>query len=327
MEYRDFGSTGMTVSTLGFGCWEMGGGYGDIAESGVPNAVQRAIDLGVNCFDTAPAYGGGNSELVLGKALGQRRKDVLLVTKCGMGGQDRPKGRDSRRESILSSIDQSLQRLQTDYVDVFLIHWPDVNTPFDESMRALDDVVQQGKARFVGLSNFTPDQLKECMALRRVDIVQYGLNMFDRRMNKEIFPYCLEQGIGVMIFSPLASGLLTGTFTKDMAFGGNDWRAKGGMPQLQGILFAEGSFQRNVQVVDELKPIAARLGKRMPHLALRWVLSNPAVSVPLMGIRAVEEVEDNMGVLGWTLTDADIAEIDGVFAKHGVDTSPDVWVE
>jgi aryl-alcohol dehydrogenase-like predicted oxidoreductase len=305
----------------------MGGGYGDIAESGVPNAVQRAIDLGVNCFDTAPAYGGGNSELVLGKALGQRRKDVLLVTKCGMGGQDRPKGRDSRRESILSSIDQSLQRLQTDYVDVFLIHWPDVNTPFDESMRALDDVVQQGKARFVGLSNFTPDQLKECMALRRVDIVQYGLNMFDRRMNKEIFPYCLEQGIGVMIFSPLASGLLTGTFTKDMAFGGNDWRAKGGMPQLQGILFAEGSFQRNVQVVDELKPIAARLGKRMPHLALRWVLSNPAVSVPLMGIRAVEEVEDNMGVLGWTLTDADIAEIDGVFAKHGVDTSPDVWVE
>ncbi len=127
MEYRRFGPTDMTVSALGFGCWEMGGTYGDIGEAEVTAAVNRAIDLGINCFDTAPAYGGGESEILLGRALGARRKDVLVVTKCGVGYADRPKGRDSRMVSILDSVEQSLRNLGTDYLDVLLIHWPDVN--------------------------------------------------------------------------------------------------------------------------------------------------------------------------------------------------------
>jgi aryl-alcohol dehydrogenase-like predicted oxidoreductase len=122
MEYRKFGPTDMMVSVLGFGCWEMGGGYGDISESEVIAAVHRAIDLGINCFDTAAAYGRGESERILAKALGPRRKDVLVVTKCGVGYPDRPKGRDSRLVSIMASVEQSLQNLQTDYVDVLLVH-------------------------------------------------------------------------------------------------------------------------------------------------------------------------------------------------------------
>ena len=327
VEYRKFGPTDMTVSVLGFGCWEMGGTYGDIAESDVTAAVHRAMDLGINCFDTAPAYGRGESERMLGKALGPRRKDVLVVTKCGVGYSDRPKGRDSRMVSILASLEESLRNLQTDYVDVLLIHWPDVETPFDETMHALDAVVREGKARAVGVSNFTLDQIRECVATRGIDVVQYGLNLFDRRMEQEIFPYCQEQGTGVMVYGSLAFGLLTGAFSADTKFGENDWRATGGRPGWNVGVFAEEHFQRNLRVVEALKPIAESRGKKMPHLALRWVLSNPAVSVALVGTRTVREVEDNVAGLEWALSGADMQEIDEVFARYSVDTHPDIIID
>ena len=327
MEYRRFGPTDMTVSALGFGCWEMGGTYGDVTEVEVSAAVNRAIDLGINCFDTAPAYGNGESEVLLGRALGVRRKDVIVVTKCGVGYTDRPKGRDSRMTSILASVERSLQNMGTDYIDVLLIHWPDVNTPFDETMHALDRLVNDGKVRAVGVSNFTLDQIMECETTRGVDIVQYGLNMFDRRMEQEIFPYCLERGTGVMVYGPLAFGLLTGTLTADTTFGNNDWRSTGGRPGWNIGVFAEEHFQRNLQVVEELKPIAAARGKGMPHLALRWVLSNAAVSCALVGTRTVQEVEDNVAGLEWALSGADMAQIDDVFTRYGVDTHPDIVID
>ena len=327
MEYRRFGPTDITVSALGFGCWEMGGTYGDVSQSEVAAAVNRAIDLGINCFDTAPAYGRGESESLLGGALGARRKDVVVVTKCGVGYSDRQKGRDSRMVSIFASVEQSLQNLGTDYLDVLLIHWPDDNTPFDETMHALDSLVHQGKVRAVGVSNFTLDQIKECESVRGVDVVQYGLNMFDRRMEQEIFPYCQAQGTGVMVYGPLAFGLLSGAFNADTTFGKNDWRSTGGRPGWNVGVFAEEHFQRNLQVVEELKPIAEVRGKQMPHLALRWVLSNPAVSVALVGTRTVQEVEDNVAGLEWALSSSDMAQIDAVFARYGVDTHPDIVID
>ena len=317
----------MTTSVLGFGCWEMGGGYGDISEREVTDAVHRAIDLGINCFDTAPAYGRGESETMLARALGPKRKDVLVVTKCGVGYEGRPKGRDSRLVTINESVERSLQNLQTDYLDVLLVHWPDVTTPFDETMTALDNLVQQGKVRAVGLSNFTLEQIEECAETRRVDILQYGLNMFDRRVEQEISPYCLEQDAGLMVYGPLAFGLLTGAFSTDTAFGANDWRSTGGRPGWNVGVFAEENFQRNVRVVQELAPIASRRDKVMPQLALRWVLSNPAVSVALVGTRTVREVEDNMGVLDWALSAADLSEIDQVFGRYGVNTTPDIIID
>ena len=181
--------------------------------------------------------------------------------------------------------------------------------------------------RAVGVSNFTLDQIKECEATRSVDIVQYGLNMFDRRMEKEIFPYCLQHGTGVMVYGPLAFGLLSGTFTPGTTFGGNDWRSTGGRPGWNVGVFAEEHFQRNLQVVEELKPIAAARGKGMPHLALRWVLSNPAVSVALVGTRTVQEVDDNVSALEWALSGVEMGQIDEVFARYGVDTHPDIVID
>ena len=174
MEYRRSGPTDMTVSALGFGCWDMGGTYGDVTGSDLDAAVNRAIDLGINCFDTAPAYGRGESEVVLGKALGNRRQDVVVVTKCGVGYANRHKGRDSRMVSIFASVEQSLQNLGTDYIDVLLIHWPNVSTPFDETMHALDSLVHQGKVRAIGVSNFTLDQIRECEGVRSVRKFRYS---------------------------------------------------------------------------------------------------------------------------------------------------------
>ena len=322
MEYRKIGQTDITVSALGCGCWDAAGvGYGDDMTA----AVHRALDLGITCFDTAPVYNKGDSERLLGKALGPRRKDVVVVTKCGMGYENRPpKGRDSRRESILASVEESLRNLQTDYVDVLMPHWPDTNTPFEETMDTLDSLVRQGKVRAVGVSNFTLDQVKECQATRRVDVGQYVYNILDRRMEQEYFPYFQQQGIGVMVWGPLGSGILGGTYTADTEFGDRDWRGRGIREFDLGVY---AGLPRSAGIVDDLKPIAASRGKTMAQFALRWVLSNPTVSVALVGTLNVQELEENLGVMDWTLSGEDMREIDEVLAKHGVDTRPDIALE
>jgi aryl-alcohol dehydrogenase-like predicted oxidoreductase len=284
----------------------------------------------VNCFDTAEGYGMGASEQALGRALGRRRDEAVIVTKFGMNYRDMPNLRDSSRERVVASIDKSLKNLGTDWVDVYLVHWPDRLTPFEETMSALDDIVRDGKVRHVGLSNFKLDEIEACMRVRRVDVVQYGWNMFDRRMQREILPYCEDNGIGFMAYGSLCFGLLTGTFTEDMDFGSGDWRARQGKMgniKMFEALFGEDTFPRNVRAVEELKDIAARYGKSLPQLALGWAIAHRAVSTALVGCRTVAEVEDNAGAVGWSISDDDLAEIDDLFARHGIDTTPEFWIE
>ncbi len=330
MEYRPFGQTGIQISAIGIGCWEIGGGYGSIEETEFIKAVNRALDLGINCFDTAQAYDFGASERSLAKALGSRRKEAVITTKFGVGYKDAPNFRDSSRRRIMESIESSLTALNTDYVDVYMVHWPDVNTPFEETMRALDELVQQGKVRAVGISNFRLSQIEASMKVRRIDVAQYCWNMFDRRMQKEIFPYCREHTIGVMAYGSLAYGLLTGAFTEDTNFESDDWRSRRG--RMGGInlfqhLFGPEYFPKNIRVVEDLKGVAKRYGKSLPQFALRWTLSNPVVSTALVGCRNVAEVDDNVGALGWSIADADMKEIDAIFARHGVDPAPNLWLE
>ena len=166
MEYRQFGKTDLKVSAIGFGCWEIGGTYGRIDETQFRRAVQQAIDSGITCFDTAEAYGMGVSEQALAPALGGRRQEVSIVTKYGVGYDEMPGRRDSSQGRVMASIEKSLQRLQTDHVDVYLVHWPDPSTPFDETIRALDDIVRQGKARYIGLSNLMSWQAATAVMLQ-----------------------------------------------------------------------------------------------------------------------------------------------------------------
>ena len=331
MEYRQLGPTDLTTSVLGFGCFDYGKPnryqLGDEYIDRMSANVNRAIDLGVTCFHTAPHYHSGDSELMLGRALGPRRKDVVVVTMCGLGWEgsqlDRPKRRDGRRESILPLVDRSLQRMRTDYIDVLQVHAPDVNTRFEETMGALDSVVQQGKVRSIGVSNFTLDQLKECDGTRRVEVVQYDFNMLDRRRELDIFPYCEQQGIGVMTWASMGLGLLAGTYTAETRFGEGDYR-DGGNPEWDGGIPDVGLRQRYVQLVEDLKPIAANRGKTMPQLALRWILSHPTVSVALVGMLSVQELEENLGALDWALSAEDMRQVDEVFGSHGVDTHPGI---
>jgi aryl-alcohol dehydrogenase-like predicted oxidoreductase len=330
MEYRQFGQIGINISAIGFGCWEIGGGYGSIEETEFVKAINRALDIGINSFDTAEAYGMGASEKSLAKALGSRRKEAVITTKFGVGYPGFANFRDSTRKRVMESIEKSLTALNTDYVDVYLIHWPDRAIPFEEPMRALDDLVKQGKVKAVGLSNFTLEEIKTCMAARRVDVVQYCWNMFDRRMAKEIFPYCQENKIGVMAYGSLAYGMLTGTLSEEKAFEKGDWRAKrGNLGNLNLFqhLFGPEHFLKNLRAVEDLKGVAKRYGKSLPQLSLRWTTSNPVVSTALVGCRSAGEVDDNVGALGWTISDADMKEIDAIFARHGAVTTPEVWLE
>src|SRR3989449_4383209 len=254
MRYRMLGRTGLQVSALGFGCWPMAGDrYGAIEDDEAVKAIHRALDRGVNCVDTAPAYGAGHSEDAAQRPSDTGRGEVVLVTKCGVkpppAGQLGPL-RDSSRANILHEVDASLKRLRTDWVDVLLVHWPDVGTPFEETMRGLEDVVTSGRARFVGVSNFTGAMIAECMRTRRVDVSQVGYHMFDRRQEQETFPSCLTNGIGVMGYGSLGHGLLTGAFTAATTFGdpSRDWRGNG--VALRPPIFPGGNFQTNLRRVQ-----------------------------------------------------------------------------
>ena len=200
MQYRTMGSSDLTISALGFGCWEMGGNqYGEVDGEEERRAVERAIDLGVTLFDTAAVYGYGHSEEVLGRALGSRSSEIVLVTKGGISW-DEVGGRLTRtatREVLVNGLEDSLRRLGTDYVDLFLIHWPDGKTPEAEMMASLNELVRSGKTRYIGVSNFTADVLRASKPHVDICANQVGYNLFDRRWERQMFPTARDLGIGI----------------------------------------------------------------------------------------------------------------------------------
>lgn len=312
MEYRKLGGTDLVVSAIGIGTWELGGTqYGPIDEDAAVRAIYRGLDLGVTCIDTAPAYGCGHAEEVLGRALPARREEVVLVTKCGLDWDESGMiTRNGSRERILGGLEESLRRLRTDYVDVFLIHWPDAQRDVEESLRALQEVVASGKARAVGVSNFNVEQMAIGRELGVLQVHQMGYNLFDTRVEREVMPYCRQHGVGVMVYGSLAYGLLTGAFAAETTFVDWDWRAKGkafGQPILEGA-----NFLKNLLVVEELRDLALSRGVTLPQLAMSWVLRNPAVSVALTGPRVPAEIEDTLGAVGWSLTDDEAACIERI---------------
>lgn len=324
MEYRRMGSSDLEVSAIGFGCWEMGGGYGPFAAQEVIAAIHRALDLGVTLFDTARSYGRGASEELLAQGLGLRRQDAIIVTKGGLATRPgqldtkprlpgrRPSGRDSRYESLIADCEDCLRSLNTDYVDFFLIHHPDVETPFAESMRALNDLMAAGKTRYVGVSNFEAAQLRESRAHAPLITNQVGYNLFDRRWEYEMFPTAKELDVGIMAYGPLSHGLLTGTFTAGMSFEADDWRRAGNMKGQE--LFTPENAAANLAVVKRLQGVAQGLGATLPQLAIAWVLAHKQVDVALCGTRRPAEIEDSVAAVDVTLNREIRLEIDEIMA-------------
>ena len=325
VDYRQLGTTDLRVSALGFGTWEIGNpGYGHTDDADAAAAIHRALELGITCVDTAAGYGLGRSEEIVGKALGDRRKDVVLVTKCGLAWDEAdpnaPQRRDSSPQRILKEIDDSLRRLGTDWVDLYLVHWPDPNTPIAETAETMAAIVRAGKARYVGVSNYRHGQLQTFNATCPASANQLGYNLFDRRIEEELLPYCREQGIGVMAYGSLCYGLLSGTFTPTTRFTPPDWRASGRAFGLS--LFTPEHFAQNLAVVEALKGVATDLGKTLPQLALNWTLNRPGITVGLSGMRKPSEVEDNVGATGWQLAPAELAAIDEILAGAVGNTGP-----
>ena len=314
MQYRKLGNTGLTVSAIGFGCWEMGNPeYGSSDDNEMIAAVNRAIDLGVTLFDTAPNYGFGGSEQVLGRALGARRKDIVLVSKVGITWDPVTfTGKFDGRYSTLKRInEESLRRLGTDHLDLVLMHWPDPETPIEETMRALEELRKEGKALHIGVSNHTAAELREARKYAPVCANQVGYNLFDRRWEREMFPTAQELEIGIMAYGPMAHGLLTGTMPRENAFDERDWRRHG---NIFGQRLFGPNLQQNLNVVDELLGVADRIGTSLPRLALAWVLRHPAVAVALSGCRSPREIEENVRALEVTLDEAVLREIDQLMA-------------
>lgn len=324
MEQRRFGDSDLVCSALGFGTWEMSTTqYGHIDVGDASAAVSAAIDRGITLFDTAEVYGPYHSEEILARALGSRRKDIVLVTKVGFvyGAEDEIVGRNSEYDYIIARAEGCLRRLNTDWIDLLLIHWPDHDTPYDEPIRALEALRASGKIRHYGVSNFSPAMMDVCEQAGHLTANQVGYNLFDRRMEKALLNHCLECGVGFMAYGTLGFGLLTGAFTPETVFVDWDWRSSGRAFELP--LFQRANFLKELRVVARLQELAARHGKSVAQLAIAWALDNPAVTVALVGMRSTRELEENVAAVDWKLAAEDKAEINRIFQEEGVPTYRD----
>jgi len=314
VQYRAFGQSPLQSSVIGLGTWPIGGArYGPSDDEDAENTIRAALDAGITCFDTAPTYGNGHAEALLGRALGTHRAEAVIVTKGGLIWNERSQvlGRDSRHDTLAAQITASLKRLHTDHVDLYLVHWPDPNVPLEDVMATLQDLVRTGKTRFAGVSNFTGAQLGACAAAARGPRLvanQISLSLFDQRWARDTFTACTELGIGVMAYGPLAHGLLGGELTRTTVFDDTDWRKSGTL--FGQALLAPGNFEHNLDVVDRLATTARGCGITLPQLALAWVLSRPPVTVALAGARTPAEIIGAAGAAGVRLSDAVLGEID-----------------
>lgn len=278
-------------------------------------AVQHALDLGISLFDAAPAYGNGLAEEVLGKALKGRRKEAIISTKCGIY-YDFDKEiwiRDSHKEAIIQSAEQSLKRLQTDYIDIFLIHWPDADTPPESAMAGLLELQKSGKVKYVGVSNFSITQIDTYEKYGVLHAQQVGYNIFDRRIEEKMLQRCQASGIGLMGYGSLCHGLLTGAWNEDLKFDKDDWRSQGDVFGLQ--LFTEKNLPANIRVTQKLKKCAQDRGLTLPQLSLAWVMHNPAIDVALTGMSTKVEVSENVSAAEAVLGESDLAVISEIMKE------------
>ncbi len=303
MEYRRLGRTGVWVSEIALGCAHLGSKPADEREA--IKLVHRAIDLGINLIDTANIYVGGRSEEIVGKALKGIRHQVVLATKVRgrMGGGKNDEGLS--RYHIVRQVEASLRRLQTDYIDLYQVHWWDENTPLDETLRALDDLVRQGKVLYIGCSNFAAWQLCKSLWLSdknnwaRFETNQVRYSLLDRSIESELVPLCESESVGILAYSPMGGGFL----------------AKDPMPENPPVVWARSHRDRQSESVTErerriwqtVKQLAQKYGRPMSHIALAWVLRLPVVSAAIVGASDIAQLEENANASGLRLEDEDIA--------------------
>jgi aryl-alcohol dehydrogenase-like predicted oxidoreductase len=320
---RQLGEHGPELTTVGFGAWAVGGpwrfGWGEVDDGESVQAIRRAIELGVNWIDTAAVYGLGHSEEVVRQALEPYSpgEDVYVFTKCGRRWHGRPDGvieNDLRPASIREECEDSLRRLGLERIDLYQAHWPDwtTGTPIEESWAAMGELVDEGKVRWIGASNFDEELLDRCEAVRHVDTIQSPLSLLARGARHTVVRWAAEHGAGAICYSPMASGLLTGAFDHARVDGlaDTDWRA--GSPAFQ-----EPLLSRTLSLVERLGPIAERLAVSVPTLVVAWVLAQPGVTGAIVGARAPRHVDGWVGASDLDLDDEALATIEAAIEATG----------
>lgn len=316
MRYKQFGSTGLSLSEISVGTWALGGkDMGPVDEKDAIEAIHAMMDNGVNFIDTAPTYGRGASEEIVGKALKGCRDQVTLLTKCGIrwdeGPKDFSKGatRDSSRASILKQIDDSLRRLQTDHVDFYLIHWPDVNTPLEETAEVLKDLKKAGKIRYTGISNFEPEQLEKLYDLGVLDVVQYPYSMVNRDREALLSEYH-GKGVATMGYGSLGAGILTGAIRELPNFDPHD--ARRGFYDF----FEEPKFSKVMKLLSVLDVIAKERNVPVAQVAINWTTQCGIVDTSLTGVRNAKEAVENTAAMSWLLDAAEIEQINAAIHTY-----------
>ena len=270
---------------MGGGDWKFG--WGDQDDAASIASVHQALDAGVNWIDTAAIYGHGHAERVVGKAIQDRRDDVLIATKCGRvwEGESREIGKSLRRESVHREVDVSLQRLGIDCIDLYQIHWPEPDEEIEEGWGAVAELVEAGKIRYAGVSNFNMDQLKRIQPIHPVTSLQPPYSMLRREVEEEVLPYCRENQIGIVAYSPMQAGLLTGRFSKERVqnLPANDWRKAN-------PFFTSPQLEANLSIIEQLRPVAAQMEITLPQLALAWVLRRSEMTAAIAGARRPDQI-------------------------------------
>ncbi len=313
MEYTTIADTDLPVSRIGLGTWAIGGWmWGGSEEEQSIEAILAALDQGINLIDTAPVYGFGRSEEIVGKAIarhGQRDK-LVIATKAGLEWSDQGIFRNATRERLTREIEDSLRRLQTDYIDIYQIHWPDPLVPAEETAGFLEEVYRAGKIRAIGVSNYFPEQMEAFRAVAPLHTDQPPYNLFERGIEQDILPYCRENGIATLVYGSLCRGLLSGRMRPDTTFEGDDLRKLD--PKFQ-----SPRYQQYLDATWELAEFAqTRHGKSVLQLAVRWLLDQPGVGVALWGGRRPNQMKPVEGVDGWRLSEEDLREIDAILARN-----------
>jgi aryl-alcohol dehydrogenase-like predicted oxidoreductase len=309
MQYAQLGDRGPRVSRIAFGNWSAGGDWGHVDRDAAIAATREALDLGVTFFDTARAYGFGAAEQVLGEALAHEfqweRESVVIATKGGLRNDGGQTVRDSSPSALRRDLEASLTALRTDYVDLYQVHWPDPATPIATTAETLDGFVHEGLVRFVGVSNYDPRQMTEFQRVRPIDTLQPPYHLFRREIEDSVLPYAREHGIGVLVYGPLAHGLLSGRMTEDTTFAADDWRSKSD-------LFVGEGFRRNLAVVRDLAEFAAERDATVAQLAIAWTLANPAIDVAIVGARSAEQIRQTAPAVDLRLSRDDMDRIDSI---------------
>lgn len=315
MKKRKLGFSDLHLTEIGFGAWAVGGGdwrfgWGPQDDQKSIQAIQKALDLGINWIDTAAIYGLGHSEKVVGKALAGIRSEVIVATKCSqVWNKDGEINGSLKSESVIRECEDSLRRLETDFVDIYQIHWPSDEERIEEGWGAIEQLIKDGKVRFGGVSNFRLDQLERAQSIHPIASLQPPYSMLRRSYELDgEFEYCKENNIGIVAYSPIQCGLLTDNFNIERV-AKNDWRRQSGE-------FRDPNLSINISFAQELKVIAQKYGKTVSQLAIAWVLRKDEVTSAIVGARSPEQIEETIRGAGWKIEEEDLETIDEMLAER-----------